>query len=106
MIYTIKDVCYLVIYTYVAIYVTYVYSCYYEEKCIKENEEIYQRFTKTQFYYEIFYMVIKYNRSYKRKNGYNAYNEAKKLYTENLEFRIECYKKGLKPRLVEILDKI
>ena len=59
MIYTIKDVCYCFIYTYVAIYVTYMYICYYQEKCIKENEEIYQRFTKTQFYYEIFYMVIK-----------------------------------------------
>jgi hypothetical protein len=105
MFYTIKDVCYCFIYTYVAIYVTYMYSCYYEEKCIKENEEIYKQYTENLFYFEIFYMVHKYNPSYKRKNGYNAYNEAKKLYKENLEFRIECYKKGLKPRLLKNLEK-
>jgi|LauGreDrversion4_2_1035121.scaffolds.fasta_scaffold40563_5 hypothetical protein len=103
--FSIKDLLYNFMYLYVAIYVTYIFMCWYEEYKIKKYEFHYKYYTKTEFYYEIFYIVIKYNPLYKRKNGYDAFDEAKKLYNENQNFRIECYKNGLKPRLLEIINK-
>jgi hypothetical protein len=91
---------------YIAIYVIYIYSCWCEEEKIKKFEEIYKYYSKTDFYLEVYFIVLKYNPTYKMKRDYNAFNEAKKIYNENQEFRIECYKLGIKPKLLEFISKI
>ena len=106
MIYSIKQICFGFAFIYVATYATYMFNCWYEEINIKEKEKYYKRFSNSRFYNEIFCMIVKYNPDYRRKNEHNAFHEAKKLYKEKLEFRIECYKKGLKPRLLQIIEHI
>jgi hypothetical protein len=104
--YALEEIIFGLVFVYVTTYVTYMYSCWYQDKNIREKVEIYNLITKTEFYVVIYFIVIKYNPAYKSKRDYNAYNEAKKIYKENKDFRIECYKEGIKPRLLEIINKL
>ena len=95
------------------IYIECKFTSYYEKKIIKEKEQKCLIFTNAQLHHELYCIIIKYNPEYNETyndNNDDTYNnifiEAKKLYMEVPEFRIDCYKNGLRPRLLQIINNI
>ena len=103
---SIEIIIFSVVFIYVSVYVIYMYNAWYKEKKIREKEELFKQLTKNEFYIELYFMVLKYNPDYKSKRDYNAYNEAKKLFKTNSQFRLECYNEGIRPRMLEIIKKL
>jgi hypothetical protein len=121
----IKDIFYWIVYIIVSLYLAKIvlllvilvgiymeskFTSYYEEQIIKEKEQKCLIFTNAQLHHELYCIIIKYNPEYNETNDDNSYNnifiEAKKLYNETPKFRIDCYKNGLRPRLLQIINNI
>ena len=123
----IKDIFYWIVYIIVSLYVAKIvlllvilvgiyieskFTSYCEKKIIKEKEEKCLIFTNAQLHHELYCIIIKYNPEYNETyndndNNYdNIFIEAKKLYSEDPKFRIDCYKNGLRPRLLKIINNI
>ena len=90
---------------YVIAYVNYIYTCYMEHKKIKKLEDDFKLHSDNIFYLTICKILIDNNFIHEFVSVDKIMEIAVIIYKENQLFRIECYRNGIKPRLLEYMNK-